>query len=179
MSVTYQLLSFEPNAFAIECQLQQERSDNGQLSLNLAYCLTGDQSAIRYPEASISPGRQWHLWEHSCFECFIATAGRPDYYEVNLSPSGDWNSYYFTDVRKHMQEAHNLGITASDFSKDTRQARLSARLAFSHGSPDKYLEINLSAVIEGLNGDFHYFALAHALERPDFHCRKNFKRMDS
>src|ERR1700757_4395609 len=40
------------------------------------------------------------LWEHTCFEAFIAAPGVAGYYEFNFSPTLAWAAYQFSDYRE-------------------------------------------------------------------------------
>ena len=66
--------------------------------LKLRYELTGDLTQLRIP-APQSPGEADGLWEHTCFEAFIAVEGEAGYHEFNFSPSGQWAAYAFSDYR--------------------------------------------------------------------------------
>ena len=45
------------------------------------------------------------LWQHTCFEAFVAPAGAPGYHEFNFSPSLDWAIYRFSAYREGMSPA--------------------------------------------------------------------------
>ena len=70
--------------------------------LSLTWLVTGeiDQIAIAVPNPS--PTRQDHLWQTTCFEFFLGLTDQSDYWEFNLSPSGHWNCYRFSDYRQGM-----------------------------------------------------------------------------
>ena len=67
------------------------RTANG---LALAYVLEGDLDAIRIP-APATPVVVHGLWEHTCFEAFVAADGAAAYHEMNLAPSGAWAAFAF------------------------------------------------------------------------------------
>jgi hypothetical protein len=39
------------------------------------------------------------LWEHTCFEAFVAADGAAAYHEMNLAPSGAWAAFAFRGYR--------------------------------------------------------------------------------
>ena len=69
-----------------------------QGALHLSYELTGDLAQIRIP-APQPPAAVDGLWEHTCFEVFVAVEGKASYHEFNFSPSGQWAAYAFSDYR--------------------------------------------------------------------------------
>ena len=68
--------------------------------LALSYALTGEVDEVLLSPASPQPGRRDELWKATCFEFFLARRNRPEYWEFNLSPSGDWNVYRMDDYRR-------------------------------------------------------------------------------
>ena len=70
--------------------------------LSLTWLVTGEIDQIAIPAPNPLPTRQDHLWQTTCFEFFLGLADRPDYWEFNLSPSGHWNCYRFSDYRQGM-----------------------------------------------------------------------------
>ncbi len=99
----------------------------------------------------------------------------PQYREVNLSPSGDWNVYTFSDYRQGMQE--ELAVRVLPF-KEQRQPE-SDRLALDFPlakliAPEQPVEAAVSAVLQGKNGQRCFYALSHCAFRPDFHQRESF-----
>src|SRR3954465_4095195 len=65
--------------------------------LRVAYGLEGDLSRLRIPASRTGDA---NLWQHTCFEIFIAPSGMPSYHEFNFAPSGDWNAYAFRKYRE-------------------------------------------------------------------------------
>jgi len=53
--------------------------------LRFAYRVVGDLAAVRVPPPA--PARRTdRLWEHTCFEAFVAVDGEPGYVELNAAP---------------------------------------------------------------------------------------------
>lgn len=150
------------------------RADGG---LTLAYRVWGDMARLLIPMTGASE-RTDLLWEHTCFEAFVAGAGEPAYREFNFSPSGQWAAYAFSDYRQR-DDALVLSkapqITCSLFAG---RLEIEARLAHE-GLPNSAggLQIGLAAVIEAadvVDGSHSYWALHHPALRPDFHHREAF-----
>lgn len=116
------------------------------------------------------------LWEHTCFEFFIGADNSTGYYEFNLSPSGDWNSFTFSDVRKDRAETPDLVCTHSSAGADDDcRLTVTSRARFvPPGGPGRF-RVGVSAVIEQTDGKRCYFALSHDGNQPDFHRRSNHR----
>lgn len=65
--------------------------------LELAFRLRGDMARLLIPTLPTEDRKL--LWEHTCFEAFVASVSDTAYREFNFSPSGQWASYAFSDYR--------------------------------------------------------------------------------
>lgn len=145
---------------ALEVSLQRDAA-----SLQLNWCLRGDMQRLSLP-APGEPRRADRLWEHSCFELFAAAA--PAYREFNVAPDGAWAVYDFSAYRQPLVgPAVEL---APRVSQDYRplQWRFTMQLPLA-AIPAGTRRLGLSAVLESLEGERAYWALAHHGETPDFH----------
>jgi hypothetical protein len=146
-----------------------------QGSLHLSYELTGDLAQIRIP-APLSPAAVDGLWEHTCFEVFVAVAGEAGYHEFNFSPSGQWAAYAFSDYR--VRRAWTASQTpAISFTHTHGHLQLEAVIAAAdlpRNIAGKPLQLGLAAVIEASDGSLSYWALHHPEARPDFHHPSGF-----
>jgi hypothetical protein len=145
-----------------------EFSKNGDL--HLRYRING---APLLPSAQ-SPAAADNLWQHTCCEAFVASAGEACYREFNLSPSSQWAAYRFTtyrqrDINFQPPVAPQISLTclADGFE-------LEAQIARELLPSGEFLEIGLTTVIESADGSKTYWALAHCAEQPDFHLRSSF-----
>jgi hypothetical protein len=139
----------------------------------VAFRLQGDVSRIRLP--AVGPSREGtRLWEHTCFELFIARDGEPAYHEVNVAPSREWAIYGFRDYREPavVRRSHERATPEISERRSGESFDLEARLVLSHLSvayAEARLRIGLSAVVETQEGRLSYWALRHPRDRPDFH----------
>ena len=145
-------------------------------SLACRYRLHGELSRVRVPGAGAG-GRAEGLWQHTCFEAFIATPGAPGYYEFNFSPALDWAAYRFEDYRTGMTAAPLAQAPGLQVRRTARELELSATvhlggLAALRGAAA--LRVALAAVIEQHDGRLSYWALQHAPGRADFHHPDSF-----
>ena len=144
-------------------------------ALRLSYELTGDLEKIRIP-APQPPTAVDGLWEHTCFEMFVAVQGNASYHEFNFSPSGQWAAYAFSDYR--VPGAWTVNQTpAVSFSQTDGHLLLEAVIAaddMPQNIAGKPLQLGLTAVIEANDCSRSYWALHHPEARPDFHHRAGF-----
>jgi hypothetical protein len=135
----------------------------------LTFRVTGAVDAVRVPKPEPTPGRTDGLWQITCFEAFIARADG-GYYEVNLSPSGDWALYAL--------DAYRTGLAPADTEAVVQEVIRGATELMLIGSavlPDDAIgPVGLSAVIETRDGQKSYWALAHPSDKPDFHHPDSF-----
>jgi hypothetical protein len=153
------------------------RTEAGEL--HFAYQLRGDMVRLLIPPAEDNSRRD-ALWEHTCFEAFVAVAGETAYLEFNFSPSGQWAAYHFSayrqpDPSQMLPLAPRISAHLSAGRLDLLATVPCAALPPAFASAP--LQIGLSAVIESCDTvDDHrsYWALRHPAERPDFHLRQGF-----
>ena len=114
--------------------------------------------------------RQDGLWERTCFELFWNAKGN-EYFEMNLSPAGDWQIYAFKNYREGRVEAP-LQVSDVVVRKDIKSFEISG--VISGGSTDNgkiITKIHPTAVLKTASGP-NYFAPNHPPDKPDFHDQK-------
>jgi hypothetical protein len=152
------------------------REPGGRLAVT--YILEGDLDRLRVP-APRTPRLASRLWQHTCCEIFIACKSLPAYYEINLSPSGEWAAYAFNGYRSPQAgESHTVELAPQVAVRDVASKleldaviRLDRLPAAYLGSP---LSLALSAVVEDSDGVLSYWALRHPRGKPDFHHSEAF-----
>ena len=147
-----------------------------QNTLQINYQLQGDDiAAVNFPQLSQTSSRKDNLWEATCFELFVTTPESPLYWEYNLSPSGDWADFRFTDYREN--KANEPSISNIDIDTETNNSKqfiLTSSLPLPEMLTGRQLCIGISAVIKNHQGETFYYALEHRSQKPDFHNRKSF-----
>ena len=147
--------------------------------LELAYCLRGDMARLLIP-APTEPGPANELWEHSCFEAFVAIAGDAVYHEFNFSPSGQWAAFAFSGYRRRDREsilAAAPQIAARLFAGRLELEAVIGPALLPPGTATATLQIGLTAIVEAadtVDGSHSYWALRHPAALPDFHHRDGF-----
>jgi hypothetical protein len=144
--------------------------------LDVSFRLEGEVSSLRVPAPSV-PRIAARLWEHTCFETFVAMDEGPAYYEFNLAPSGEWAAHAFRDYRDGgplVDEAlaPSIALRATEGRLELDAVIRLDRL--SQAQPRASLWIGLSAVIEATDGALSYWALRHPVAKPDFHHAEAF-----
>jgi len=145
-------------------------------ALRLRYFLDGDIERIALPPRGVAR-RADRLWQHTCFEAFVARRDARAYCELNFSPSEEWAAYGFSAYREGMSPLSLQRDPAIAVSISEDRLALEAvvgpevLLALPGASA---LRLALSAVVEETDGHLSYWALAHPAERPDFHHRDGF-----
>ena len=140
--------------------------------LAIGFSLRGDLDRLRFP-APCAPRRTDRLWEHTCFEAFLARPGQDTYWELNLAPSTEWAAYRFRRYREGGCPAPDLE-PAITVHRTHGRLDLQAVVALDGLDPGLGLEVGLSAVLEPLDGPLSHWALQHGPGRPDFHLRAAF-----
>jgi len=143
--------------------------------LQMTFRLDGDIPRIRIPSPT-APRVATQLWQHTCFETFIALEGHPAYHEFNFAPSGGWAVYAFRSYRNGSllaTETMRPNITMRSTDSRLELEALVRLNGLSAIHPRASLRIGLSAVIEASDG-LSYWALRHPADKPDFHDADGF-----
>lgn len=146
---------------------------NGMLAIE--YQLRGDLSAIDIPSPAPIPTRKFKLWESTCCEFFIGVPETSNYWEFNLSPSGDWNIFQLDDYRQGLRE--ELAITSLPFKIDRQPDLLLLDLEFDLRQiieTKQAIEVAITAVIQPYHDETSYWAVIHCGTVADFHLRDSF-----
>jgi hypothetical protein len=145
------------------------RADN---QLSIRYEISGEVDSISFPDPSASLSRKDDLWKTTCFEFFLAVPNQPQYWEFNVSPSGDWNIYKM-DAYRRVGFREEISIKQLAFQFELPDLELSVDLnpLFPSTQP---LQIGITAIIQTKDGNETYWALAHPGPQADFHLRESF-----
>ena len=140
--------------------------------LRVSFRLVGQLDRLRIPAAG-TPRLGTRLWEHTCFEAFVADAAdAAAYHEFNFAPSGEWTVYAFAGYRDGGRVQDAAVVPAIVVRRTHEQLELTAQASLPHLSPQyrtAALRLGLSAVVEAHDGTHSYWALRHPPGRPDFH----------
>ena len=150
-----------------------KRLDQGILALDYELLAPSDQ--LIWPGATASPERRDELWQSTCLELFIAQPNEPRYWEINLSPSGDWNVYRLDGYRQVLQAEPSIQHIKLSSQSAADRHQLDARVELPRVLRQvALLEASLCAVLQHANGSNSYWALCHPGSEADFHARAGF-----
>jgi hypothetical protein len=146
-------------------------------ALALFYVLKGNMACLPIPLARSGRSAD-RLWQHTCFEAFLAVKGKPEYCEFNFAPSGEWAAYSFRSYRAGAPLAEEelvpkIAVRRADDSLELDAIVRLDRLPMI--PPGVRLRLGLSAVIEEDNSMLSYWALKHPPGKPDFHHPEAFE----
>ena len=169
----FSLIPFASDALpTIEIVGNIDRADN---ILSIEYQLLGDLDSVAIASPAVAPSRKFELWESTCFELFIGVLGDRNYWEFNLSPSGDWNVFHLNDYRQGLRD--EIAFTMLPFNVDRSANSLALKLEFDLSqiiSIDRQIEVSIATVIRSTQDKISYWALTHIGEEADFHSRDSF-----
>jgi len=141
----------------------------------LSYTIRGPMEEIVVPAPVETPLRMGRLWEETCLEFFLASKDSPQYWEINLSPSGQWNIYRFSAYREGMQEEAAFASLPFRVERGKDSFSLDVELHLDRIiSPNTPLHVGISAAIKLRRNQMTYWALSHPGQKPDFHRRESF-----
>jgi hypothetical protein len=144
--------------------------------LTIHYFLNGETENILFPETLPHPTRKDELWKATCFEFFLAIQDHPQYWEFNMSSSGDWNVYYMDAYRRvGFREETAIQQLQFDLRDEAGCLLIDAMVVLDHivqkGNP---IKVGITSVIQTKDQNETYWALAHPNPQADFHLRESF-----
>jgi hypothetical protein len=144
--------------------------------LSVHYALTGACENILFPTVSRHPRRRHDLWKSSCFEFFLALPNRPEYWEFNMSPSGDWNVYHMDAYRRvGFREERLFRELHFSIQRERNSILVDTAVDLDPMIPaEETLLVGITSVIQTIDGHETYWALVHPGLQADFHWRESF-----
>ena len=143
--------------------------------LSIEYQLFGDLNAISINPPANPPSRQFHLWAATCFEFFIGIPGDANYWEFNLSPSGNWAVFALDDYRQGLRDELSFSSLPFKVDRYPNYITLSLELGMSELIlAEQDLEMSVTAVIKSSQNELSYWAITHNGKEADFHLRDSF-----
>ncbi len=145
-------------------------------ALTVRYSLSGNIEQVLLPKINPQPSRKDELWLATCFEFFLALPSQPQYWEFNLSPSGDWNAFHMDAYRRigfcQEESISNPEIVIThDFDCYKLQATIDLNPILGRATK---IQAGVTSVIQTHQGHETYWALAHPQPHADFHLRESF-----
>lgn len=161
----------------------QRRRQSIDFSFSLTSRVAADIGKIKIPSLLEIDARQRRdeLWKSTCLEIFVGGSDDQSYLEMNLSPSGHWNMYFFEKYRSEQREVSEPRPPLTKVEQVVNGDMLIWHGSLT-GGPDisalleqPNLVMSATAVLQYHSGENEYWAINHAGEKPDFHLRKSFR----
>ena len=165
----FSLIPFDSNtAPAIAINGDIERDCN---RLRIKYRLEGASQVVL--TKCDRPTRQYDLWEHTCFEFFLALKDSTIYWEFNLSPAKHWNVFRFLDYRQDIAEEMTFNTLPFQVFLHDDFLVLNLEVELDKIISESELEVGITTVVED-EQQLSYWALTHPAKEPDFHHHDSF-----
>ena len=142
----------------------------------LEYQISGNLSHYHFPKI-IKQQRADKLWLDTSFELFIASANSDEYWEINVSPSTQWNSYYFRSYKEGMRVSNIISTPTIKMHKYHNEYRLSFESIILKENFNQALLINLCVILLDSKGVRHFYSIERREGSPDFHDRAYFTKL--
>ncbi len=168
---TIQLKAFEENApfsVGIDCSRNKK-------SIFVTYEVLGDISSLHLPVKNNKPEQKDFLWKETCLELFVAKKEDSSYVEFNLSPSGDFNVYFFSDYRKKKESDKESYVKILERKENASCLKIQAEF-FLEDLPSEII-FSITTILKTKEQNYHY-AFSHVKDRPDFHAREKFRNYE-
>lgn len=143
-------------------------------TLWVEYDLSGLNQPADLPTPSPDPARRLQLWQHTCFELLWGPLHHPTYWELNASPSGDWNVFTFSDYRDGMTEEPRVAAVDIGTQRHARGLRLVCTVPIAGLEHPGPYRLAPAAVIRLDDGQRTFWATHHPGDTPDFHHPLSF-----
>ncbi len=171
---TFSLIPFaDPHLpeIRITGSISRKRND-----LSVRYELTGNIDSLSLPEPSAQPARKDELWKFTCLEFFMAVPDQPEYWEFNMSPSGNWNVYHMDAYRRiSFREETLIQRLPLSVRKETGCVSIDATVDLNPiVKAEDLLRVGITSIIQTKEGYETYWALTHPEVQADFHIRESF-----
>ena len=144
--------------------------------MKIEYEIIGDLSSYSFPKKT-KQKRANELWKDTCFELFIANYSSTEYYEINTSPSTEWNAYHFTSYKKEMRESDLFSPPRISFYQSDNRYTFSFEMTFRKNIFDKELLINLAVILLDKEEKRHFYSINRQNSSPDFHNRELYPKL--
>lgn len=151
--------------------------------LHFDFAVLGDVSLVNWDDNPTQGQFNLELWKKTCFEIFLKIPGQAEYWEWNFAPNLNWGFFHFEDYRKALPlPSRSGGLKNLEFIRSRHeQVHLKGCLSPNFSSYLSWaflnrasLELGVSAVLMGPQGDKTYWALKHSSPKPDFHLADNY-----
>jgi hypothetical protein len=173
--VTFHELTLHPNGEPLPAvRSVAARATLAGDQLRFDYRLHGDLAQLAVARSAASQ-RAERLWEHTCFEAFVAAGVEGEYCELNFAPSTEWAAYAFDAYRRGMRPLTVATAPSIEVVAAASELSVTASVELGAlGAAPWPWRVGLAAVVADRAGRRGYFALRHPRANPDFHDAAGF-----
>ncbi len=139
--------------------------------IKIKYEIIGDLLSYNFPKVT-KQKRANELWRDTCFELFIANYSSEEYYEINTSPSTEWNAYHFTSYKNEMKASDVFSVPNISFYQLDKRYEFSFEMTFRKDIFEKELLVNLAVILLDQKGIRHFYTIHRQNKSPNFHDRE-------
>lgn len=143
-------------------------------ALRIEYDLSGLNQPADLPTPSPDPARRLQLWQQTCFELLWGPFQHFHYWELNASPTGDWNVFAFSDYRDGMTEEPRITAVEIGTHRHARGLHLVCTVPIAGLEHPGPYRLAPAAIIRLANGQRTFWATHHPGDAPDFHHPLSF-----
>jgi hypothetical protein len=151
--------------------------EKGLIELSYGFRSRGELglSELVMPAPARVPQRRDELWETTCFEAFFSVPEEEKYWELNVSPSGDWNFYSLESYRSGLRPVMEMKPPEINIEVRHKDCRCDVLLDLDPWwTADQAPEFSLTAVVQRSGASMSYWAMKHMGDVADFHDRRSF-----
>jgi len=140
--------------------------------LSLSFSLEGGLEDYLFP-AVCKNKKANELWKATCFELFLASSNEEAYYELNVSPSLEWNFYSLPTYRAEVKEVENVSLNINTFKKENTY-EINMTLESDILDFESFDTCNMTAILLTKNRERTFWSLKPMGDVPDFHNKEFF-----
>jgi hypothetical protein len=141
-------------------------------SLLVHFVLSGKLEEYVFPKKNTIK-RAHKLWKKTCFELFLAKRGETTYYELNFSPSLEWNFYCLSDYRSELKVVENVSLEVKSIL-ETNRYELELLLESEEFNFSEFNLFNIAAILLTTRHKRTFWTLNPQKGTPNFHLQKSF-----
>ena len=160
----------EKREIKVQAKLEIEKK-----TIKLEFNIVGERKNYIFPSIS-PPKRAKELWKATCFELFFTSKNQKGYYEINISPSKQWNIYTFKGYRDFVTETEIASNPIITMSQQKDEYTLLFESTLDEVGLTENLVFNLAVILLDSNNIRHFYAINRTLGAVDFHNREMWER---
>jgi hypothetical protein len=140
--------------------------------LSITFNIIGKLDKYIFPK-KLKLKRADELWKATCFELFLANDDEV-YYELNFSPSLEWNFYVLDTYRTEPKELEFKEEPHIGFSHKNNEFNIVFELEANAINFKNFKYYNLATILLSKERRRTFWSVKHLNTQPDFHAKNSF-----